>query len=105
MNDISFTPSPIRSEGDQRDASLIWWHANEARFPVLSVLARRFLCIQVTSAASERGFSILSHVVTALRSCFSDQHVCDAVFLRYALPLLRAHGIDIVEAYLRSEQP
>ncbi len=81
----------------------MWWHANENRFPVLSTLARRFLCIQVSSAASERGFSTLSHVVTALRSSLTEKHVCEAVFLRYALPLLRAHGIDIVNAYLRSE--
>jgi hypothetical protein len=54
---------------------LKWYQQNENRFPLLSKLARRFLCIPATSASSERVFSCAGNVVTSKRNRLNVENV------------------------------
>jgi hypothetical protein len=44
---------------------LEWWKLHEPKFPLLAELARIYLAVQATSAASERVFSAASRIITA----------------------------------------
>ena len=46
---------------------LVWWKAECRRFPTLSHLAMKYLCISGTSVPSERRFSSGGHIVNSLR--------------------------------------
>lgn len=60
---------------------LKWWKSSEARFPSLSKLAKKYLCIPATSTPSERVFSSAGNVVSAKRNCLLTEHVDKLVFL------------------------
>jgi hypothetical protein len=60
---------------------LIWWKANEGRFPQMAKLAKRYLCIPATSVASERVFSTSGNIVNAKRSKLTPEHVDMLTFL------------------------
>lgn len=47
---------------------LHWWRDREKMFPILSVIAKKVLCIVATSAESERCFKRAGDVVTRRRS-------------------------------------
>jgi hypothetical protein len=47
---------------------LEYWKANKARFPILSLIARKYLGILASSAASERFFSQGALINTKLRN-------------------------------------
>lgn len=51
-----------------REDPLVWWRANKHRYPTLARLARRFLCLQSTSVASECVFSTAGNILTARRA-------------------------------------
>jgi hypothetical protein len=50
------------------DCPLEWWKMNEKRFPILSILAKVYLCIPATSTPSERLFSNASNLMTVKRT-------------------------------------
>ena len=52
---------------DQIDP-LIWWQAQQQGFPILSQIARDYLCIQATSVASKQAFSIAGQTISPLRN-------------------------------------
>ena len=66
---------------DTNDDPLVWWRENHARFPLLSKIARKYMCICATSTASERVFSAAGNIVTHLRSSLKPQKVNMLVFL------------------------
>jgi hypothetical protein len=47
---------------------LIWWKQKQFQFPILSCLARKYLCIPYTEAPSERIFSTASLLVSKFRN-------------------------------------
>ena len=53
------------------DDPLEWWKCNGKTFPVLSILAARFLQIPATSVPCERLFSMAGHVCSKKRSTLS----------------------------------
>jgi len=53
-----------------------WWAAKAARFPVLSVEAKRFLSAPPTSLASERLFSSAAHTLTDVRGFCRNERTC-----------------------------
>ena len=63
------------------DDPLVWWRGNQARFPMLSRIARKYMCICATSTPSERVFSAAGNVVTPLRSSLKPHKVNMLVFL------------------------
>ena len=68
---------PIDSNADP----LAWWRVNEARFPLLSKLARKYMCICATSTPSERVFSTAGNIVSPFRSSLKPHKVNMLVFL------------------------
>ena len=62
---------------DEDKCPLQWWRDNAEKYERLSILARRFLAVQATSAASERVFSaaalIISNKRTSLKSEMAGQ--------------------------------
>ncbi|XP_056444631.1 E3 SUMO-protein ligase ZBED1-like [Gadus chalcogrammus] len=66
---------------DSNDNPLAWWCNNQERFPLLSKVARKYMCICATSTPSERVFSVAGNVVTPLRSCLKPHKVNMLVFL------------------------
>ncbi|XP_076591430.1 E3 SUMO-protein ligase ZBED1 [Chaetodon auriga] len=68
---------PIDSNADP----LAWWRDNQGRFPLLSKIARKYMCICATSAPSERVFSAAGNIVTPLRSSLKPHKVNMLVFL------------------------
>ncbi|XP_035288184.1 zinc finger BED domain-containing protein 1-like [Anguilla anguilla] len=66
-------------EGDSDP--LQWWQLNEHRYPTLSQLARRYLCICATSTAPERLFSPAGNVVISSRAQLTPDKVNMLVFL------------------------
>lgn len=54
-------------------SALAWWKSNGHRYPVLSPIARRYLCMCPSQAASERDFSLLRLILTHLRQSMSTE--------------------------------
>lgn len=65
----------------EEDDPLLWWRVNCAKFPTLSVLARKWLRCVATSVPSERAFSTGGNVVTAKRCSLAPAFVRDAVYI------------------------
>ena len=62
--------------------AMLWWKANELKHPILSKLAKRYLCVPATSVASERVFSSAGDLVSAQRSCLRSGQVDKLIFLK-----------------------
>ena len=60
---------------------LLWWRS-QADLPLLSSLAKRYLCIPATSVASERVFRTAGDIVSAQRSVLRHDHVDQLIFLK-----------------------
>ena len=66
---------------DSESNPLDWWNAEHHNYPLLWKLAKKYLCICASSAASERLFSSAGNVVTPKRSCLKPEKVNMLVFL------------------------
>ena len=66
---------------DEEEDPLSWWKERKVYYPMLSELARKYLCIPATSSPSERVFSTAGNVVTCDRSCLKPAKVDMLVFL------------------------
>ena len=61
---------------ESKDVSLKWrWKLNQNLYPVMCVLAKKYLCIQATSTTAERAMSLLGNIVSKKRCQLSDEHV------------------------------
>ncbi|XP_056441010.1 E3 SUMO-protein ligase ZBED1-like [Gadus chalcogrammus] len=79
--DLELTRYLQEEPTDSNDNPLAWWCNNQERFPLLSKVARKYMCICATSTPSERVFSVARNVVTPLRSCLKPHKVNMLVFL------------------------
>ena len=61
---------------------LLWWKKNESKYPSLSHLARKYLCIQATSSESESVFSDLTNIISDKRFSLSPETVCKLLFCK-----------------------
>ena len=77
----------IQEKVSKRSAKnpLIWWKFNEAKFPNVAKMARKFLCIMGTSVPSERVFSIAGLTVTKTRSNIEAESLDQIIFMNKAL--------------------
>lgn len=58
--------------GGQVNDPLLWWKVRQAKYPKLSKVARRFLCVIATSVPCERVFSKSGWIVNKRRTLLSD---------------------------------
>jgi hypothetical protein len=65
-----------------KDCPLSWWKEHESHYPIMSQLARRYLCIPASSASSERLWSISGHLVTKYRNRLNGDTICGLMFLK-----------------------
>ena len=70
-----------RAEALTHENPLKWWKANSHKYPVLSVLSKKYLAIPATSVPSERVFSAAGNIVSEKRSCLLRELVSRLVFL------------------------
>ena len=70
----------LRPEAISSDP-LVFWKKHQYAFPLLSQLARMYLCIPSTSAASKRTFSTAGNNVTKKRTCLNPDIVSTMIFL------------------------
>ena len=83
VSDISKELESYKKEDEDPDTEpMAWWRAKESKYPLLSRLARRFLCVPATSVEAERRFSDLGLLLTKRRLCLTGQHVDMILFLK-----------------------
>ncbi|CAD6211034.1 GSCOCG00010951001-RA-CDS, partial [Cotesia congregata] len=58
-----------------------WWKKESIKYPLLSMMARRYLPIPSTSVESERLFSTAGDIVTEKRNSLSPDNVARLLFL------------------------
>ena len=61
---------------------LDYWKQNSYRFPVLSILARRYLAIPATSAPIERIFSVSNNIITKSRNRLLPNTIKQLILLK-----------------------
>ena len=66
---------------DFEEDALAWWKNADHKYPSLSSIARKYLCVCATSSASERVFSCSGNIVTPLRASMNPQKVDMLTFL------------------------
>ena len=76
---------------DIKTNPLDWWRQNQRRFPILAILARRFLCIPATSASSERVWSAAGNIYSKKRCRLHPETACAQLFLHNNLDPLMEH--------------
>ena len=59
-----------------------WWQLNEGAYPTLASLAKKFLAIEATSAASERLFSTTGRLITLDRNQLDPNTVCQILYVK-----------------------
>ena len=59
-----------------------WWNENKQRFPVLAILARKYLSIPATSVPSERLFSDAGNNMTNKRTCLNPKFFQEILFIK-----------------------
>ena len=69
-------PSP-----ELKSNPLDWWKDHHTQFPILSILAKKYLSVCATSCPSERVFSTGGNIVTPHRSCLKPDKVDKLIFL------------------------
>lgn len=69
------------AEPDTKEEPLMWWKTMEPVFPLLSKLARKYLCVPASSVPSERIFSTAGYLVNRHRASLSADTVDMLLFL------------------------
>jgi hypothetical protein len=72
---------------------LAHWRKKATQYPTLALVARKWLAVPASSAASERLFSSAGLTVTKKRTRLGTERVATLVFLKTAWPFLQAKGI------------
>jgi hypothetical protein len=84
--------SPAQTEqlkwSEPQSQPSVKWKEDEKKFPRLSLLARRFLCILPTSAPSERVWSGFGHIITSHSSTIDSTTAAQKMYLKHNHDLL-----------------
>lgn len=62
---------------------LAWWKKSETSFPKLALIAKKYLAVPASSAASESAFRYAGLTITDLRNRLSPDTVSDLLFIRH----------------------
>lgn len=76
-----------------QDNPLHWWREKAQAYPLLAAVARKWLAVPASSAASERMFSSAGLTVTKKRTKLGSDRVATLVFLKTAWPALSKAGV------------
>ena len=88
-------------EIDLENNPFIWWHDREEKFPILSLLAKKYLSVYACSTASERLFSDAGNLLTVKRTRISPNLFKNLIFLkRNAKHLNSIHKPDDSDQFL-----
>ena len=68
---------------------LEWWKVRCHKLPILSLLARRSLCVPATSAPSERLFSTAGLTIANARAGLLPDNAAYLIFLHEAWPVMK----------------
>ena len=75
LSSLTITESSEEEVDDKIDA-LKWWKLQEmGPYPNLAQMARDYLSIPASSAATERSFSVAENLITENRNCLSPETV------------------------------
>jgi hypothetical protein len=69
---------------------LEWWSHNSSTYPTLSKMAKHYLAIPASSAASERAWSSLGDIFTRKRNRLKPMTICKLLWIK--------HNQDVIEA-------
>jgi hypothetical protein len=58
---------------------LVWWKLHEKEYPILSQIAKKYLCIPASQAITERSFSTAKRIVCDSRTRLKPEHVSKLV--------------------------
>jgi hypothetical protein len=78
---------------------LEWWRLNAFRYPVLSRVARRYLCIPATAAPVERVWSHAGRIVSALRASLGSTQIRAQVMNHDNIDMVRQAIAAAVKAH------
>jgi hypothetical protein len=81
---------PMFDENMKPTDPLSYWKDNQVKFPYMTRLVRRVLCVPATSAASERLFSTAGLIITKKRNRLSSETAALLIYLRNAWPVVDA---------------
>lgn len=73
-------------EINRNENPLRWWNENKQKYPLLSKLACKYLCITGTSVPSERMFSATGYLTSDRRSKLTPENANVLLFLNKNLP-------------------
>jgi len=59
----------------------MWWFTSSNRYPILSTIAQRYLCMQASSTPSERVFSTAGDTISAERARIQPEKANQLIFL------------------------
>ena len=62
---------------------LNWWSVNATNYPIISVLAKKYLAIPASSASSERVFSTAKNITDKKRWRLLPEQLHKTIFLRH----------------------
>jgi hypothetical protein len=82
-------------DGSSFNCPFTWWKVNELKFPLLSHLAQRLLCIPATSAPSERVFSNAGLTIAKDRARLAPETAGELIFLHDALPAVKKYEASL----------
>ena len=77
---------------------LSWWRDNCRQFPLLSILARRMLCIPATSAPTKRVFSTAGLTISNSQASILPQNVSNLISLHDSWPVAREYEAKILKS-------
>jgi hypothetical protein len=73
---------PFHDNSKNFAGPLIWWRQKKSLFPILSCLARKYLCIPATEAPSEQIFSTASLLLSKFRNRMDPELAGRMVFIK-----------------------
>lgn len=83
-----YLAAPLEPPNKASDAILEFWRNSAGRYPILSMIARDILCIQATSAQSERENSKAKNIKTDNRNRLASATVQASICLKSWLRLI-----------------
>ena len=81
VDSVEFEFMHYSNEPCCRTPVLEWWKQKEQVFPILSQLARKYLCVPASSVPSERIFSTAGNIVNPKRARLNAENVDMLIFL------------------------